>query len=138
MDVDQILQVVDGPTITQRFFRVNCWQWDWDGTRMLKVKYELEIKRFRGTKRIAELPFHPLSHNSQPDELCATIRARSLRFIQATFHCNSGSSQLFQYKGYVYTHLRKIFSGSDTADVSWSRAMVCYKISGVLTLNLVG
>jgi len=127
MDVDQILQVVDSPNITRRFFRIKAWQWDWDGKRMMKVKYELEIDRFRGTKQIAELPFHPLKYTLQPDALCATILDRSMKFINATVRCDSGCSQLFQYKGYVYTHSRNIFPGSDREDVSGTTDVFCCK-----------
>src|ERR1043166_9301848 len=84
----QILRVADY-LMAPNVLRIWAWQWDWDGSKMVRVKYELRIERFRGTKKVLELPYYPLACCEKPDELCAIVRGRSLEFIKATARSDS-------------------------------------------------
>jgi hypothetical protein len=114
----QILEVADY-LIAPNFLRIWVWQWDWDGNMMLKVKYELRIEKFRGTREVAELPYYPLACYEKHKELCVIVRERSLQFIKATTRCSSASHQVFRYDGLAYAHLTKIFPDEkESIDVS--------------------
>lgn len=111
MDVPQILRVEDAPTPyntgdRDNHYRIWAWQWDWDGKMMVKVHYRLSIPRFQGSKCVVDLPLYPLLFHNQPgpEELCAYIRQRSLRYLNATIRCDPGAGQMLLYTGYAYAH----------------------------------
>ncbi|KAI9689742.1 MAG: hypothetical protein M1822_009624 [Bathelium mastoideum] len=116
MGIPQILQTINCVRFSRRCFRVWAWHWDWNGKMLIRVKHCLNIERFIGTARIAELPYQPLRHHSQPEALCAAIRKRSLKFIKATTRCKQGASQMFRYTGSVYVHHTMIFPSSGKED----------------------
>jgi hypothetical protein len=118
MNIPQILKVSHSPIPYNpqhryRSLTMWAWCWDWDGKRMLKVTYQLKFERFPGTKDITELQYYPLSFCTNPDELCNTVRKRSLQFIKTTARCGLGSSQMFLYNGLAYADQRNILSNED-------------------------
>lgn len=60
MGIPQLLEVSVSPIlpldIPSKYIQktwLEAWCWDWDGNKMVKVQYDLKIKRFRGTVRFA-------------------------------------------------------------------------------------
>jgi len=122
MNIPQILKVADSPIPynsrqLDRALWMWAWCWDWDGKRMLKVEYGLKFERFPGTKDITELQYYPLSFYDNPEELCNTIRKRSLQFIKTTARCDLGASQMFLYDGLTYADQRSVLSNEDDKPV---------------------
>ncbi|RYP83495.1 hypothetical protein DL770_005385 [Monosporascus sp. CRB-9-2] len=118
MNIPQVFRVIDTIRLSRRFFRIRAWHWDWDGKALIRVKYDLDIERFVGTRRVDELPYQPLADCSQAEAMCNTIRGRSLRFIEQTFWCKPGVSQLFQYHGRAYVHRRQKIFPTDTNEIN--------------------
>ncbi|KAI1337337.1 hypothetical protein F5Y15DRAFT_418099 [Xylariaceae sp. FL0016] len=113
----QLLQVHGSP-IPSRWMPTNqitrlwleAWGWDWNGKKMVKVFYDLKIKRFRGTKQINELDYYPLSYHSDPGLLRSQIVGRSKSFLRMTRFVKPGAGQSFSYEGNAFVTRRKVVS----------------------------
>ncbi|KAL8948419.1 MAG: hypothetical protein Q9222_005397 [Ikaeria aurantiellina] len=56
------------PRTGNRFWDLDCWTYDWDGTSFDRVPVVLTFEYFRGTKPISQLPCYPLRfHKTSSD-----------------------------------------------------------------------
>ncbi|RYP17984.1 hypothetical protein DL765_004203 [Monosporascus sp. GIB2] len=69
MNIQQVFRVIDTIRLSSRFFRIWAWHWDWDGKALIKVKYDLDIERFVGTRLVDDLPYQPLAYCSQAEAI---------------------------------------------------------------------
>ncbi|KAL8714529.1 MAG: hypothetical protein Q9220_001477 [cf. Caloplaca sp. 1 TL-2023] len=56
------------PRTGNRFWDLDCWTYDWDGTSFDRVPIVLTFEYFRSTKPITSLPFYPLRFHKNSSE----------------------------------------------------------------------
>ncbi|RYP41714.1 hypothetical protein DL769_011530 [Monosporascus sp. CRB-8-3] len=113
MDVPQLLEIAEAPVPWARTpaknanrLHTSAWCWDWNGRRMVKVKYKLIMRRFTGTKAVNQLEYYPVTYHKDMEvgALLEMILKRSSKFLMATLYCKSGGSQRYQYIGQAYEY----------------------------------
>ncbi|KAK3984333.1 transitional endoplasmic reticulum ATPase 1 [Cladorrhinum sp. PSN332] len=90
--------------------RMWIWGWDYNGKGLIQIQYLHKFDRFRGTKRITELPYYPLEYYDDKEKLLRDSRDRTLEFIKATVKCKAGAQQMFIYHGLAYEAERNLLS----------------------------
>ncbi|KAH8589629.1 P-loop containing nucleoside triphosphate hydrolase protein [Bisporella sp. PMI_857] len=133
MNIAQVLRVADAPVPwagsvakNASHLMTSAWCWDWNGETMIKVKYNLKMKRFRGTKAINGMEYYPLLYYEEQAQLRETIRMRSHTFLVNTLFREPGANQMFIYSGNAYVGANKIIrankaGGEDKNDANDSR-----------------
>ncbi len=104
-DEDQIFIVQDNdrPWPFERSkpvdWTLQCWTYDWDGIAFKRKALTLSIESFEGYKPINSLPFYPLDHHQDPEDLKRRLVDRGAKYKR--FCTAKQGSRMFDYKGPV-------------------------------------
>jgi hypothetical protein len=59
MNLEQAFREAPDDTSNRRIFRLLCKAYDWNGRKMVRAYYTLQIESFKGRKEITSLEFYP-------------------------------------------------------------------------------
>ncbi|RFU26079.1 hypothetical protein B7463_g10249, partial [Scytalidium lignicola] len=118
VDVPQLFRVAEAAVpwvrapLNRSHIYTSAWCWDWDGKRMVKVKYSLKMRRFMGTRAINEMEYYPVHYHTKNPDLFEKIELRSKIFLSATLFCKPGARQRYTYDGHAYVRGRKTITAN--------------------------
>lgn len=81
---------------------LKCWTYDWDGHNFRRRPVVLNFPTFVGWKPIAALPFYPLSHTENPEDIKYRLRDRGKAYRR---YCTAEPGEnRYRYEGAAMVH----------------------------------
>ena len=128
----QVFMVEDAPYDYDRNRRsppsslsVACWCYDWNGKEMVKVYYNILIKKFRGTKPVNELVCYPTLYYKDenvainPEEDLLTKLAERGQKYDKIVRGPKGAEQMFEYNDDALANRRNVITQRDNEQVCY-------------------